>query len=357
MIAQFQADSSEYYLQWPSQGELSAYRRARLPAFADPLEKGVLLDWTGPGLHPDTLPPADYPLNDTPEATPNPPRPVSHPLLAPGSPSQGGTGWSLRLVEPLQEGVDTWSQVWVCEAVRPDGGDGGEAPTVVLKLRQQTLFPAPREINSDPENDFFNWYPASHLIKREALAYSRLRSHQGRDIPLCYGFYTFVLPSNESVVGVVLEDLTESTMRLSMHLHREVAGRRIAKERAKEIVFAAFKLQHRLQNGRLAAICLHPNDLLLLRSTIGTSDPCLVALSFGRTQPLEVRLHEPDEPPKRDGPPKPEGLELEPDSDDDNPEAWRRHDQSLLNGYLAATLEPAVDLNVYDCEDELSFLV
>jgi hypothetical protein len=214
--------------------ERESYLARRLPALADPLEKDTILDWSGPNLRPSTLPPTNYPHNSPPDATPNPPRPLLSSLLSASSPSQGGVGWALRLVEPLEDGVDKWSQVWRCEVVPPQLSEG-PPETVVLKLRQQ----------------YYEWTSARQLIRNEARAYrcvfffpffllsmlinslphSRLQGFQGRDVPLCYGVFTFVLPCAEKVVGVVLEDLTTlRTISLSDFLTRELAGNRLSME-------------------------------------------------------------------------------------------------------------------------------
>lgn len=44
---------------------------------------------------------------------------------------------------------------------------------------------------------------------------SLLKIYQGRDLPICYGFYRFRAPCGEEVVGVVLEDLLDVTETLS----------------------------------------------------------------------------------------------------------------------------------------------
>ncbi|GAA5891771.1 hypothetical protein JCM6882_006201 [Rhodosporidiobolus microsporus] len=221
---------SEYYVKRSTGAQDKAYRAARRPALADPLEKGVTLTWSGPNLYPETTPPSDYPYNATPEPTPNPPRPLLPALLAVDSPSQGGSGWSLKLVEPLMVGEDRYSQVWRCEVVPPPRVPG-PVGTVILKLRHQALFPLPEDFDSCPEVDSWNWLPAKHLARRERLAFDRLRPYQGRDVPLCYGFYLFDLPSAETVIGVVLEDLkAEETISLADFLNREHAGGRLSFE-------------------------------------------------------------------------------------------------------------------------------
>lgn len=161
---------SEYYLKAPTSAQHKAYKAARVAALADPLERGVLLPWNGPCLHPDALPPSDYPRNATPGRSPHPPRPKLRFLLDSTSPSQGGSGWSLKLLEGIKSGKDKWSQVWRCEVVAPSSSPPVSA-TVVLKLRHQALFPPPDDHASRPELDSWNWYPAQHLVRREAAAY------------------------------------------------------------------------------------------------------------------------------------------------------------------------------------------
>ncbi|GAA6032649.1 hypothetical protein JCM8097_004861 [Rhodosporidiobolus ruineniae] len=340
MFPEYQADLSEYYLKWPTEDELDAYSEAQQPALADPLEKGVLLEWSGPSLHLDSLPPVDYPLNDTPEPTPNPPRPLLQPLLAANSPLHGGEGWSLRLIEALQEGEEEWSQVWRCEVLCV----GEAVGTVVLKLRQQSLFPPPQEIDSSPEYDFFNWWPASHLIKREALAYNRLRPYQGRDIPLCYGFYTFTTPCGEITVGVVLEDLADSTIALDEYIDREGRGKRLTTSSVKRFAVAAFSLQNRLQSRGILASPSRLHHFLALRFTLNNSTPILIAHGFGTSRPVEIAL---GNRKKADDNDRAEGRE---------PLAWdfRDRDQRLLNG---AFREELAGFDVKEHCSELEFLV
>lgn len=37
-----------------------------------------------------------------------------------------------------------------------------------------------------------------------------MSAYQGQEIPYCYGFYNFDLPSGDKAIGVLLEDLTEA---------------------------------------------------------------------------------------------------------------------------------------------------
>ena len=56
---------------------------------------------------------------------------------------------------------------------------------------------------------------------------SLLKTYQGRYIPLCYGFYPFVVPSGETVVVIVLEDLVDATLALPAALKCEIRGSRL----------------------------------------------------------------------------------------------------------------------------------
>jgi len=44
--------------------------------------------------------------------------------------------------------------------------------------------------------------------------YHSFRSTQGRDVPICYGFFNFTMPWNKTVKGVILEDLTKIALPL-----------------------------------------------------------------------------------------------------------------------------------------------
>ncbi|GAA6007046.1 uncharacterized protein JCM10292_003440 [Rhodotorula paludigena] len=213
------ADYPEYILHRPTEDELEAMEDAREPALSDPLKRGCVLAWNGPNRHRESLPPNDYPPAATTDPSPHSPRPLVERLIAPDSPAHGGQGWSLRLVEVVQTGAEKWSQVWRCSVV--DGSGEVLDGTIALKLYQQSLFPLPEPAKSFPHCDNWNWYPASHLESREAEAYSLLQIYQGRDIPLCYGFYRFQVPCREDVVGVVLEDLLDTTETLAELVVRE----------------------------------------------------------------------------------------------------------------------------------------
>ncbi|BGP40840.1 hypothetical protein JCM10449v2_004805 [Rhodotorula kratochvilovae] len=150
-------------------------------------------------------------------------------------------GWQLRLVEGVQTGEDKWSQVWRCKVV--DGHGQELAGSVVLKLYQQSLFPIPGHFDrSAPEHDYFVWHPAPHAVERESQVYSLLNAYQGRDMPLCYGFYRFTVPSGEEVPGVVLEDLAETMAPILTSLKRDILGKRVALDKLDD--WASFSSLH-----------------------------------------------------------------------------------------------------------------
>lgn len=67
------------------------------------------------------------------------------------------------------------------------------------------------------------------------------RDLQGSDLPICYGFYRFCLPtSQEEVIGVVLEDLVsgERGIALDTFLLREAKANRLTSEHFRAIVSA-----------------------------------------------------------------------------------------------------------------------
>ncbi|BGP48964.1 hypothetical protein JCM10450v2_004843 [Rhodotorula kratochvilovae] len=244
---QTQPDYSDYLLGPPTDEQRATLRKERNRTLADPLEKGIVLAWDAHNLHPESLPPTDYPHAKPPHPTPHMARPILSPLLATNSPAGGGMGWQLRLVEGVQTGEDKWSQVWRCKVA--DGRGQELAGSVVLKLYQQSLFPIPGRFDrSAPEHDYFVWHPAPHAVERESQAYrcvslilrrangadplsfvrTLLNAYQGRDMPLCYGFYRFTVPSGEDVPGVVLEDLAETMAPILTSLKRDILGKRVA---------------------------------------------------------------------------------------------------------------------------------
>ncbi|GAA5977150.1 hypothetical protein JCM5350_003237 [Sporobolomyces pararoseus] len=218
----------EHFLERPTPEQLHELAQIQRRAEADPLETGHVLDWMGPQLEDGAPPPTDYPHNRSP--SPNPLRPL-HSILVDPQLGPSASPWTLTLVEALQSGADQWSQVWRARAT--SGGDTRRAFSVVVKLYHQALFPPPEPRDSRAEYDSWNWYSATYKQEREALVYRRARDSQGSDIPICYGFYRFYLPSGEEVVGVVLEDLVENDRGISLRefLFREARADRMTATR------------------------------------------------------------------------------------------------------------------------------
>ncbi|BGP40752.1 hypothetical protein JCM10449v2_004717 [Rhodotorula kratochvilovae] len=324
------AEYSDYFVDRATDADYARLRAGRIPARIDPLEKGVELEWNGPNLHSDALPPTDYPC-DPPEPSPHDPRPLCTSLLAANSPARGSAGWKLRLVEGVQTGADQWSQVWRCKIVDECGQD--LAGTVILKLYQQSLFPLPDEWSSSPLLEDWNWFPARHLVEREAQAYSLLKPYQGRDIPLCYGFYRFQVPCGEEVVGVILEDLVEDTRSLFRLIEREDYHDRFTMDSIDALASAAFDLLYRIQNCHLLESCDDIDNILVVKGSF-PANPRLIAVGFSKTASYEqieraqgvhtrVRAvyNDPD-------------LGVRPAG----PWAWRRKDQRRLDYLLRSTI-------------------
>ncbi|GAA5901260.1 hypothetical protein JCM6882_007729 [Rhodosporidiobolus microsporus] len=225
---------SEYFLKTPTIDERRAYHAARRPALADPLERGVVVDWNGPNLRPETLPSDSYPHNHTPEPSPNSPRPLLHSLLDPGSPSQGGAGWSLKLVEPVQVGEDEQAQIWSAK----------QPPTAVF------------------------------LPTKAATSLSATDSTR------------FVLTCGETSVGVVLEDLVEQTIPLSTWFSREAIGKRLSFPGIIPIAFELFQLQHRINDCRILDLVIHFDDVFVLRGS--SVPPHFVVMGFSDSMPYEI---------------------------------------------------------------------
>ncbi|GJN91174.1 hypothetical protein Rhopal_004192-T1 [Rhodotorula paludigena] len=279
------ADYPEYILRRPTEEELEAMEDAREPALCDPLRRGLTLAWDGPNRHPESLPLADYPPATTPDPSPHSPRPLVQQLVAPDSPAHGGQGWSLRLVEAVQAGAEKWSQVWRCKIV--DGSGKMLSETVILKLYQQSLFPLPNLEASSPEYDGWNWYPASHLEKREAEAYSLLKVYQGRDLPVCYGFHRFRAPCGEEVVGVVLEDLLDITETLPDLAIREDYNKRFDMVTLDKLMTACFDVQYRLQNRKIQRTATSVSNILVV-SQSWPADPRTIIVGFSKCRHADL---------------------------------------------------------------------
>ncbi|KAM0749540.1 hypothetical protein T439DRAFT_381858 [Meredithblackwellia eburnea MCA 4105] len=279
-------DYHKYYLEAPDNDQLKQYRKALKRAWEQRLRTGALLSWTGPNLHPSTLPPSTYPEIEPSDLYPHQPRPALQPLLSPSSPAFGGVGWLLRLIEPIQEEKESTAQVWKCEVVPPVGALLGSEKTIILKLRQESLFPEPQQHDSVPEVDDWNWVPAEYYEAQESFVYSSLRSLQGRVLPICYGFFNFVLPSGEVSVGVVLEDLTTTSIPLINLFQEEKKKKNLNSKLFAPLfyeVLRAQKLVH--QTCELFGILRRANNCLVAREKLHLDRPAVVFIGFGQSNP------------------------------------------------------------------------
>ena len=136
--------------------------RQRL-AEADPLEIGMKLEWSGPNLGKDALPPADYPHGRS--TSPNPLRKL-HSILLDDRDGPSAHRCSLSLVEPLKVGTWQYSQVWRVEA------SCDREPTIriplVVKLFQESLFPFPQD---ESRRTPYEWHLPPKLIAGEMQGY------------------------------------------------------------------------------------------------------------------------------------------------------------------------------------------
>ncbi|GAA5979214.1 hypothetical protein JCM5350_007102 [Sporobolomyces pararoseus] len=183
--------------------DLDNILRLRELALLSPLRRGDSLDWTGPTQVSASLPRED-PVGQTHDRT------VHTSLLSEEGPAKSSEPWVLKLVEPLQTGTNVdcqWGQVWRARASRGRGGENGGL-SVVVKLYQEALFPDPQGSDNVEEGGYAR-LTADQTEFFESRVYSRAQVLQGSVIPLCYGFYYFVMSDGTQVTGVVLEDLTE----------------------------------------------------------------------------------------------------------------------------------------------------
>jgi hypothetical protein len=154
----------EHILDRPTEADYERLEAIRLQAEADPLEGGQQIEWIGPQLEEDVLPPSDYP--HTRSTSPNPLRAL-HSLLVDPQLGPSGRPWLLTLTEALQTGSHQWSQVWRARATRNDS----ESLPIVVKFYQQSRFPEPDGFPSSPRYDRWNWRSAKYIQEREALVY------------------------------------------------------------------------------------------------------------------------------------------------------------------------------------------
>ncbi|GAA5844491.1 hypothetical protein JCM5353_001613 [Sporobolomyces roseus] len=183
-----------------SEQDIERFKERRQIAKASPLRKQTLLHFSLPSIYPAST----YdPILSFPQS-PNPPRQASQSLLTLLSDSSSRP-LALKLVKGIQKGSGRWSQVWRAEIEVE-----GRKRKVVVKLYAESLFPIPLH----PVDGI--WQSGDELAQKEADAYQAFRATQGRDVPICYGFFNFSTPWNETVKGVILEDLTKIALQLTV---------------------------------------------------------------------------------------------------------------------------------------------
>jgi len=110
---------------------------------------------------------------------------------------QRTTPLTLKLVDPIQTGMNLSSQVWLCTY---------NDQRVVLKLYQESR----RYSDDKPQR---GRRPAAEDIESESTAYKHLTHLQGFSLPYSYGFYNFTLPKGEKTVGTVMEYIPGLSLR------------------------------------------------------------------------------------------------------------------------------------------------
>ncbi|KAJ7189373.1 hypothetical protein GGX14DRAFT_547119, partial [Mycena pura] len=116
------------------------------------------------------------------------------PIVAPTSHVRNSTV-SLRLLDPLQPGINMYSQVWAAAPIDvPD-------TRLVLKIIQPSMCRCP-----EPD-DSWGWEYADpwDLAHKEAWVYRNLAHIQGLVIPYFFGLHTIITPSQETAWVLVLE--------------------------------------------------------------------------------------------------------------------------------------------------------
>ncbi|GAA5904738.1 hypothetical protein JCM6882_008361 [Rhodosporidiobolus microsporus] len=255
--------------------DVFALQTRRERALAHPLHEGDILSPSGPALDFAAVTPLPSSLTAADAAvaaeSPNPYRPANLDLrdlvIQPG-------GWrrlSFRLVKGICVGEDSWAQVWRVEVLQ----EGRMIGTAVLKLLVEALFWQrwPTGV----------WQPASEAEEAELRAYTAFRPVQGRDVPHCYGAFSFTMPWGETVTGVVLEDLTSGGDVIYGHCEDEQAAGRYKKvEEVDELISTLYHTIHRLQRLGITGFALRPGDVLVFPSS-SCERLRLVILDFGAT--------------------------------------------------------------------------
>ncbi|ORY72764.1 hypothetical protein BCR35DRAFT_354321 [Leucosporidium creatinivorum] len=318
----------KYYPSPPTPEQTAALLERRRVAEATPLERGDQLEWTGPAMHQDALPPLPYPPTASPAA--NPHRPLLRSLLSSSGPAFSDTPWTLELVEALQNKTEggNWSQVWRCRAKKVEGS--GEAVDVVVKLLHESLFPVPTE-GGDFESDMWDWWSAEWLERKEASNYALLNDFQGADIPICYGYYHFDLPHGERVVGLVLEDLSAIARTLGDFLLRARTAKNdeLELEDGVDNLFTpALQAVRRFHDRGVVYLEPQSDDILILKGDNMQAGPLsLIFLDLAHTS-TRAQAEESIRKANIRSPPIP--INSRPQE----PRHWRSNDESWIQGLI-----------------------
>ncbi|GAA5822018.1 hypothetical protein JCM11251_004827 [Rhodosporidiobolus azoricus] len=258
--------------------DIVALQKRRDHAMSRPLREGDILTPSGPALNPSAITPLLSALSARDAVLADePPLPYRSPNVRLRDLAVEPGRWrhlSFRLVDGLCVGPDSWAQVWQVDVLEA-GRSIGQA---VLKLLAQALFWL-----DYPRDDF--WIPADEASDAEAQAYILFGPLQGRDVPHCYGNFSFTLPWGESATGFVLEDLSPYGTELIDHCDdaRDRGAYQTADE-ADPLITSAYHTLHRLQQLGVTAFELSPGDIHVLHTS--PSDlPRVVFSDFGMTQP------------------------------------------------------------------------
>ncbi|GAA5857377.1 hypothetical protein JCM5353_006581, partial [Sporobolomyces roseus] len=272
--------------------QLALLERRRAIAVEQPLGSTIKLPFTSSNLHPEGT--VDVALLDDPNhPSPNPLRPVNESLLR--RLEQSPSNLEIKLLKTLQSGTEKWSQVWTATVE----GEGKVYGNVIVKLLVESLYPYPEGSWVAEEVEVFDWWSAKWFESREARAYAAFRSLQGRDVPICYGFYRFRVPWGEDVVGIVLEDLSDPKIAVTFedcYKFNMAKPGKLTVEGIDPIVSRILGTQRRLQDSELVDFGFGPTDVLVLNTTT-EAEPHIVFLDFGdhRTKEIIIKFFTPKE--------------------------------------------------------------
>ncbi|GAA5971857.1 hypothetical protein JCM11641_001541 [Rhodosporidiobolus odoratus] len=302
---------------------MSTTRQQRAQAAAHPLRPSDTLAPSSPTIDPRaiTTTPGDLAHIARAEeqacsASTNPPRPVNLRLRNLVTYKTGWRSLRLRLRRQICGGNPSWAQVWTATALEGEVKLG----SVVVKLLAEALFP-----DDWPEA---TWRSAAESEEAELRAYAAYRSLQGRDVPHCYGGFSFAVPWGDTVTGIVLEDLDEVSSDICEYCEERIEHVQLQDRKdIRPLVTTAYSTLHRLQGlGVGGYYHLDPGDIRILHSST-TSETHLVFLDFGQTRPVDylARIH------------------AEANAKEHHYEPWQADDEGALEKLLRQVLGSVVD--------------